>query len=508
MRARFPAALRRVPAIVIVPIAAFLALSAWALSSPAGSSPDDDFHLSSIWCGVGDRDGLCAPGDAPDEREVARDLVIDAVCYAYDATASGACQGDDFGTNPDDTVSTPRGNFEGLYPPVYYFVTGLFASVDIDVSVVAIRIVNAVLFIGLHVAAFLLLPRHRRSTLLWSATLTAVPLGAFLIASTNPSGWAVLSANILWISVAAFFETTGARRWGLAALMTVATVMGAGARADSALYAIVAVALGLFLAFRVSRSFLLGAILPIALAVVSALFYLSASQGAAVSTGLTGAEPPTGAQWRALALANLVNAPDLWVGAFGRWGLGWLDTPMPALVWVVSSAAFVAAIVIAAPRRIDRRLVAMAGVVALLFLLPTYLLTTSGASVGAYVQPRYILPLLVILVGIGLWGRGRLRASPLVLWFGAAALAIANSLALFTNLSRYTSGLDDVSLTLSDAEWWWDAAPAPLVVWLAGSAAFAIMLAALARWTMTSRDLAGATPADPSESPERARSSR
>ena len=27
---------------------------AWSLASPAGSSPDDDFHLASIWCATGD----------------------------------------------------------------------------------------------------------------------------------------------------------------------------------------------------------------------------------------------------------------------------------------------------------------------------------------------------------------------------------------------------------------------------------------------------------------------
>ena len=35
------------------------AFSSWAVTSPIGSSPDDDYHLASIWCGQGFRDELC-----------------------------------------------------------------------------------------------------------------------------------------------------------------------------------------------------------------------------------------------------------------------------------------------------------------------------------------------------------------------------------------------------------------------------------------------------------------
>ena len=39
---------------------------------------------------------------------------------------------------------------------------------------------------------------------------------------------------------------------------------------------------------------------------------------------------------------NLLNAPFLWTGAFGEWGLGWLDTGMPAIVVFGALGAFLA----------------------------------------------------------------------------------------------------------------------------------------------------------------------
>lgn len=41
---------RRVVSVVVGVLAALLAGLAWAASSPPGSSPDEDFHLASIWC--------------------------------------------------------------------------------------------------------------------------------------------------------------------------------------------------------------------------------------------------------------------------------------------------------------------------------------------------------------------------------------------------------------------------------------------------------------------------
>ncbi|WP_422386391.1 hypothetical protein [Cryobacterium breve] len=44
--------------------------------------------------------------------------------------------------------------------------------------------------------------------------------------------------------------------------------------------------------------------------------------------------------WEHLFIPNLMNVPTLWAGALGLWGLGWLDTTLPFIVWVSKLAVF------------------------------------------------------------------------------------------------------------------------------------------------------------------------
>src|SRR5660397_90017 len=75
----------------LAPAFAAVALSAWALASPIGASPDDDFHLPSIWCADDARTDLSAPD--PDHADLRLVLPgIRASCYVADETVSGACQ--------------------------------------------------------------------------------------------------------------------------------------------------------------------------------------------------------------------------------------------------------------------------------------------------------------------------------------------------------------------------------------------------------------------------------
>ena len=46
-----------------LPLAFFVTCAGWALASPVGAAPDDDYHLASIWCAQGEREGVCVrPG--------------------------------------------------------------------------------------------------------------------------------------------------------------------------------------------------------------------------------------------------------------------------------------------------------------------------------------------------------------------------------------------------------------------------------------------------------------
>ncbi|NLB47639.1 MAG: DUF2142 domain-containing protein, partial [Microbacteriaceae bacterium] len=106
---------KRIILAVLTALFAFVGIGTWALASPVGAAPDDDFHLASIWCSLGDREGLCAEGEGEAERTVSERLIESSSCYKSESTQSAQCAIDD-----ETTVSTSRGNFEGNYPPVFY----------------------------------------------------------------------------------------------------------------------------------------------------------------------------------------------------------------------------------------------------------------------------------------------------------------------------------------------------------------------------------------------------
>jgi hypothetical protein len=459
---------------IMVPVLAFLTLGAWALSSPVASSADEDFHLASTWCGLGERDGLCEdPGD-PVQRLVPTALTK-ATCYAFHSDVSAACW---HPGEPGMTV-VERANVDGLYPRLFYATMSVFASPDIQASVMAMRLFNSAFAVGVLTAVFWALPRGTRPALLVSVLATSVPLGLFVYASTNPSSWALLSAATVWITLYAATRTSGRRRLILLGLAVFGGLIGAGARADSAAYAVFGALLGLFLGVRSFRTHLLPLLAGLFIALLSVAFYLGAGQGGAVVSGLESDAPAlTGTQ----IVFNLLNVPTLWTGALGGWGLGWIDTIMPGIVTVLATSVFAGAIFVGIHGARGRRVIAGALALLAMWMVPFVLLYQSRAIVGSLVQPRYILPLMIITIGVTSLRLGAVRA-----WSGTRvilagiALTVAVAVALHTNIRRYTTGLDQLALDPGGhAEWWWPNAPSPLVTWVVGSLAFGALVGLIA----------------------------
>lgn len=474
---------RRFRILYLAPVFALIALVTWALASPMGSSPDDDFHLASIWCANSANTAACTPGPEAGDNYVPQAVNLAAHCYNFKADVSAACQAQGFSLDPAKKVLTGRGSFSGSYPPVYYAAMSVFVTPNILLSVVLMRIVNGILLIGITTALFLLLPRFRRPTLIWGWLVTCLPLGIFLIASNNPSSWAIIGIGSLWLALLGYFETAGKRRVGLGLVTVVAAIMAAGARADSAIYALISIAVVIVLTFRREKSYFVAATLPLALVIVSGMFYLSSGQASVASTGLTaGIRTPPG--FMTLLLFNIEHIQSLWVGSFGIWNLGWLDTPMPPIViFGALGAAF--AVLFAGLARVSKRKLLSLGIVALvLWLLPMYVLQQGRSFVGEAVQPRYILPLIILLVGIAVLPVGQwvIRFSRLQLVIIVVALVVSQAFALHENMRRYITGIDVSGLNLDRSiEWWWPISISPMAVWISGSFAFAAVVVILVR---------------------------
>ena len=457
-----------------------IGLGSWAFSSPVGASPDDDFHLASTWCGLGDRAGLCGPSETPGEKNI--DAALNrASCFAFLPKVSASCQFESgIFTNPQ-FINSARGSFSSNYPPVFYAVNGTLASFEIQTSVLLMRLLNIIVFMASVIALWLLVTIDKRKVIFWMWAVTVVPLGMFLIASNNPSSWAITGVGTAWFALYAFFGSFGKRSFLLGALFAVEVLIASGSRADAAIYTILGSVAVIGLTFTRTKKYLLKLILPISASIVALSFYFSSQQSAVASTGLADSnlEVSERTPFGVFAI-NAVQLPELWVGAFGNWGLGWLDTKMPGLVWVTSAGIFVLLIALASAHLPKRRLLVAGGIVAVLYFLPLYVLQKGLNHVGEQVQPRYILPLIVMLAGVIFLTLAEKKRifRPLHLWIAISGLFIANSLALYVNTKRYVSGLDNGSGFSLDAniEWWWSIPISPMAIWIIGSIGFGVAL--------------------------------
>ncbi|PZQ89692.1 MAG: hypothetical protein DI534_07820 [Leifsonia xyli] len=489
--------IRRIRPIHLAPVLAFVALSAWAFASPVGASPDDDYHLVSIWCS-GDGSAQCTPGTTDSSREVATGF-RDAFCFVTSAETSAGCQQAALENWDASSYETNRGNFAGEYPPVYYGFMHLFAGSDLQLSVLTMRIVNVAMFVGIATLLGALLPRSRRRALLWGWLVTLVPLGMFIVASNNPSAWAIMGVGTAFLALLGWFETSGRRSWALGGLYLLGVLLASGARGDAAVYAAGASVTAVILSASKDRGFAIKAILPVIGMLISVVFFVNSGQAGVGATGFTSdgtglgiphpsdAETGDGAQLGGFALAayNLLMLPFLLTGVWGSWALGWLDTGMPAVVTWAGAAAFIAVGFAGVGRLTGRKAFATGGVLVVLIGLPVYVLTMGGDTVGDNLQPRYLLPVIVLfafLLVSEARGVDTMRLTRVQTFTVLAALGLANLVALQIDIRRYVTGVDRQGFNLdADAEWWWNGLPfGPTALWLIGALAYVMLLATVA----------------------------
>ncbi len=165
-----------------------VSLGAWAMSSPSGSEPDSDFHLASIWCTTAEPGSPCDMEERRNQKMVPTAL-IEARCFSQDQNASAACQPLMTTADGRETMTNRLNIVESKanYPSGFFLAYNTFAGSNVDTSVFAMRLIGATLFVGLNVLLWWFLPTRLKNPLAWAWMGTLVPLGMFIIPSTNPS---------------------------------------------------------------------------------------------------------------------------------------------------------------------------------------------------------------------------------------------------------------------------------------------------------------------------------
>ena len=492
-----------------VAAAVAIVLGGWVLAAPPGASPDDGYHLGSIWCGSGFKDGVCVEdlGSADDSRALIPQTVTAITCFTYDGSVSAACQFEALDTTFIQLVPSTT-NLNRVRPNTYYRVmhTLIGDGQDVGAATARIRTANATATVLLVLLTALLADVRLRWAFLLSWLVAVVPLGLFLLTSVNTSAWGIAGLTTAWANALTVRDHPSRRNRLLAgALMAVGLAMGLGSRTEAVAHvATIGVAIGamVLLSLQERGRGTSGRVLGLTVRQIG----LVALTGAVALVGLLAIAPRSaglGGLTRAFSrgyarldardvgdpiLAIAFEVPTLWAGALGNvWGLGALDTPIPSLASFPLMGVFVGLVVIGLHRGARARMAAVTLLLLFLFAVPTLSLLRDGLLVYEQLQPRQFMVLLFPLLGLALL---RLPGeSPLEIGIAGrtaivASLGIGHSVALLVTIQRHTSGLLPGFLGEPrhvefgrEIEWWWASAPHPDVVWAIVSIAYVVLVA-------------------------------
>jgi hypothetical protein len=493
LETRFSSSKRLVLLALLASSAFMLSLISWTLSSPLGSSPDETFHIGSIWCAQGEKEGRCEYVDDSIESHSTAVIVphVMDVCFIFYSEQSGDCSRDPRSDQPELVSNT------GLYPTLFYSTHNLLVSDKTQVSGLSMRLLNSLIACFVLFMAIVLSPLKMRASGLIPFAVTLIPLAMFLIPSLNPSSWAYVGVGFAWIfhlnaiSITDF-SVTKAKRFRLAnwIMFVFCSALAMGSRWDSMFFACLSI-ICVFLIARSERIKLdrISIIVPTLVLTLGISLLLNHYWLTALSGGSVFGNPDSiSSGWTVgyRNLHNIVNLIGLPAGIFGLgWGIGWLDTPLPTIVGLIGISSYGFFLLESIPYRLKSHYFLM------LFLWITsagilmYYLWGSSIVVGEVVQPRYILPMLPLILGIGLFSskfdsflEAKMWARFVVI---GALITISHSVGLWTNIRRYTLGLEtnqgyNLSSPTTPIEWWWRWAPSPNIVFLVGAISFLIFI--------------------------------
>ena len=452
----------------------FFGMVAWAMVSPTGGAPDDDYHLGSIWCPDPVEGGSCDV--VVSNGEVTNVIVPETVymsqhCWAFHPEQSAACS-----DALSDQNLVPSYRFDtGSYPPGFYQFHHTFVGTDVHRSIMVMRVANVILGLGaLTLAGALALPRRRQDLLL--ATVVAwVPMGVYFVASNNPTSWAISGTLIYAAGLLCSVESERWRRWALLLVAASGAGMAMMSRPDAAFFIFV-VTLATWLLIPLRRQRIPELVVSVAASLLGLIVLMSSNQASSL-TGDGGWPVDENLSALRVFLMNLLSLPEY---AASFWGLGmgpgWMDVPLYGWSTLTMVVLFGGLVFAGADYVSWRKGLAALVLFGALFGIPVVSMTLRHVQPLTYYQGRYMLPLLAVALFV--WLRSSDR-KPLVLAPGqfamiAAVASIANALALRSTTYRFSTGVNSGNHLSAGSLTWWPWVVGPKVVWMGGALAMAI----------------------------------
>ena len=454
-------------------LALFIVMSAWSVSSPLGSGPDADFHISNIWCAWGEKPDVCENLDRTSTKNSARIPHMFLMCDGRPIEHLPRCEFD----VAHEEMSTYRtaGNSQ---MNMYYRIMRVFVVDSPTRSIITMRLFSSFVAAGMFFLLMLQTRARTRHAFLAAWSFVLVPVAINYFAAVNPRGWATLGVMSGWGFLQSLFETDRSdnkRRIGLIASFIASFALVATSRADATLFFVFISALIVIGNLLAQNNFSRKIIMRYGLVLLGAVLLV---QFVPVLRNLIKMEQPQGYSLRQYIVFQIVHIPetigDVWGYTVGQSGSG------PGILGIIGLSLFAVAIAFAL-QRASRLQQCMVAAISLFTCIAVY---RGGLAVGGILPPTgvYVIGLVSAIMGIAVLfsthnqqlmsSRGN-RSSVIAL------LSVAHVLAFYSWMDFHTRRGKNVGFfekfSLRDA-WWWGRETNPNMVFFIGTIFFPVFL--------------------------------
>ena len=458
---------------VVAAFALFLTLVCHSVSSPIGAGHDVDFHIANIWCGWGEKPGLC-------ENQGIRDGVPSAeVPFMF------------FMCNGRPIDSFPECDFEAAHPKtqflrtqsgpdqnLYYKIMRVFASENPTSGVIRIRILNSLIASLILLLILTLSTRRLKFAGLAAISFSLVPNFLLYVTSVNPRSWSILSVSTSWIFLFSYLESRDdplrLRQGRLIAFLFVAFLAFAS-RIDASIMVVVTSAL-VYLSCRFrpklpGRKSTFTGLALITFTIIGLQF--SPRISSLFSIGI-----PQGYGYLQYSIFQIVHIPefvsDWWGYSINQSGSG------PGIVGIVGLLLFLTSLAFA----LQKSDIKQRAIFSIYSFIVLGMLTKSTIALGGIVPApgAYSLglaaPWLGITIAFSKTG-SQFMSSNGNRKVAICLLSFTHAISFYSLMEFYTRRGDGIgfyqNLSLNGT-WWWDSWISPNFVFLSGAVFFSMFL--------------------------------
>lgn len=457
-----------------------LLLSTW-LFIPFGGSGDMDYHLTSIWCALGEKQDLCTDIQTLPEDPNAgfSNHVTAEVPFMFQICDS---RNIDYWPYCEFEIDHPETQRLRMAPPehmsLYYRIMNVFASKDIQLSVLKIRVVNII--ISAMMLFFLLTLTLGKVKLgaISGITFSMVPNGVLHFSGVTTRSWAILSVMTSWAFLYSFLETpktdSRMRRFQLLAYFF-AVFLAFATRLDALLMVAITSVFVLILNHTSTSTITYRQILIVSpfIAVLGI-----ASQFIPIIKQYANFVIPESFGTAQYILFQVVHIPefvaDWWGYQIGQTGSG------PGIIGIIGLILYAISIAFALQKSSARQ-----SLIFIFFSLIVFLLLAKTSSVGKTMVPLsgfYTLGLAAPWLGICISiSRSKQQFMSTIgnRRTAIALLSFSHATYFYSLLEFYTQRGQRVgwfeSISLNDV-WWWSIGISPNIVFILGSTLFPVFL--------------------------------